>query len=288
MATLWYYGRAGKRLGPVSSAQLKDIAASGNLGPADLVWKDGMTDWVAANRIKGLFPEGAAADCPPPMPTYAVAQPAVAQAVVADHRPMVTTIKEGHFVFSCGYDQAWAVVEKAMAECDVKIKERSLEKGLLKGKCKYGINPFGITVTATFYSDGGTTNAEIAANLTDSFDTFGACKKKVTQLSERIAALAMAGQPAFSAPMPSSSTRVPPSYANREGPSYKGKAVTGFFLSLGGLFFGPCAIVGLIMCGKALTSMSTSSNKKGQGWAIAGLIVGFIALLGWIFILKNL
>jgi hypothetical protein len=181
MATLWYYGRAGQKLGPVSSAQLKDLAASGNLGPADLVWKDGMAEWVAANRIKGLFAE-AAADCPPPMPPSMpmnpVAQSAVAQAVVVDHRPMVTTIKEGHFVFSCGYDQAWALVEKALGECEVKIKERSLEKGLLKGKCKYGINPFGITVTATFYSDGGNTNTEISANLTDSFDTFGACKKE--------------------------------------------------------------------------------------------------------------
>jgi hypothetical protein len=98
----------------------------------------------------------------------------------------------------------------------------------------------------------------------------------------------MAGQPVFSSATSFSGARTPPSYANREGPSHKGKAVTGFFLSLGGLLVGPCAIVGLIMCGKALTSMSTSSNKKGQGFAIAGLIVGFIALLGWIFILKNL
>ncbi|MGA2797280.1 MAG: DUF4339 domain-containing protein [Thermoguttaceae bacterium] len=67
MATLWYYGRGGQSLGPVSSAQLKDLADRGNLAPADLVWKDGMAEWVAAKSIKGLFPEGTA-DGPPPTP----------------------------------------------------------------------------------------------------------------------------------------------------------------------------------------------------------------------------
>ena len=37
MATLWYYGRDGQRLGPVSSTQLKDLADRGNLAPTDLV-----------------------------------------------------------------------------------------------------------------------------------------------------------------------------------------------------------------------------------------------------------
>lgn len=282
----WYYAQAGQKYGPVSSAKLKDLAASGQLGSSDLVWKDGMAKWAPANKVKGLFPETTGG--PPPVPVAAVVSTPLQS---SDKIPLMTAINEGHLVFSCGYDQASGLVEKAMTECDVKIKERSPEKGLLKGKCRYGINLFGITVTATFYSDGGNTHAEIVASLTDAFDTFGVCKKKVAQISERIASLAMLAHsqvPASSAAQKAVEHRSPPSYASRQGPSYKGKALTGFYLALGGLFFGPAAIVGIIFCGIALKGISTSSNKEGQGWANSGLIVGFIAVLGWLYILMNL
>ena len=35
--------------------QLKQSAASGQLQPSDLVWKDGMGQWIEARKIKGLF-----------------------------------------------------------------------------------------------------------------------------------------------------------------------------------------------------------------------------------------
>src|SRR6185312_6521040 len=38
--------------------QLKQLALSGQLKPTDLVWQDGMSDWVPANSVKGLFPSG--------------------------------------------------------------------------------------------------------------------------------------------------------------------------------------------------------------------------------------
>ena len=52
MASEWYYSHAGQRLGPVSTDQLKDLAAAGQLGPDDLVWKDGMENWVPAGKVK--------------------------------------------------------------------------------------------------------------------------------------------------------------------------------------------------------------------------------------------
>lgn len=57
----WYYARGSQQYGPVSANQLKALAESGVLGPDDLVWRAGMSDWVAARRIKGLFegPSGA-------------------------------------------------------------------------------------------------------------------------------------------------------------------------------------------------------------------------------------
>jgi TM2 domain-containing membrane protein YozV len=55
----WYYSIDGDRQGPISGAELRKLAEAGTLKATDLVWKDGMADWVPAKSIKGLF--GAAA-----------------------------------------------------------------------------------------------------------------------------------------------------------------------------------------------------------------------------------
>ncbi|MDB5320819.1 MAG: hypothetical protein JWN40_2450 [Phycisphaerales bacterium] len=57
----WHYSSNGQQLGPVTSAQLKQLVGSGQLQATDMVWKDGMADWAPAGRIKGLFDGGAAA-----------------------------------------------------------------------------------------------------------------------------------------------------------------------------------------------------------------------------------
>lgn len=41
MIDRWYYTRDGKKLGPVTAAQLRQLAASGGLGPQDLIWPEG-------------------------------------------------------------------------------------------------------------------------------------------------------------------------------------------------------------------------------------------------------
>jgi hypothetical protein len=57
MASEWYYTQNGQPAkAPVSATQLKQMAASGQLQPTDLVWQDGMPNWVPASSIKGLFP----------------------------------------------------------------------------------------------------------------------------------------------------------------------------------------------------------------------------------------
>jgi len=59
MASEWFYTRDGKsKAGPVSSAQLLVLARSGQLLPTDMVWKEGMAQWMPASRIKRLFPSG--------------------------------------------------------------------------------------------------------------------------------------------------------------------------------------------------------------------------------------
>jgi hypothetical protein len=56
MANEWYYTLNGQQQPvPVSSAQLKQMATSGQLEPDDLVWQEGMTNWAPASSVKGLF-----------------------------------------------------------------------------------------------------------------------------------------------------------------------------------------------------------------------------------------
>jgi hypothetical protein len=53
----WYCNSNGQQQGPMETAQLKQLAASGQLQPDDLVWREGMAQWAAASTVKGLMPE---------------------------------------------------------------------------------------------------------------------------------------------------------------------------------------------------------------------------------------
>jgi hypothetical protein len=77
MSTSWFYTIKGQKQGPVSPQQLKDLAQQRVLSPSDMVWKEGMAEWAAASRIKGLFPPGADAVPPPPPVTANPAVPVV-------------------------------------------------------------------------------------------------------------------------------------------------------------------------------------------------------------------
>ena len=64
MAKNWYVSVGGVRTGPYQPDALRRLVASGRLGPSDLVWSEGMVEWVVASKIKGLF----ARSVPPPLP----------------------------------------------------------------------------------------------------------------------------------------------------------------------------------------------------------------------------
>ena len=51
----WYYAQNNERRGPVSFAKLKAMAGDGWLGRDDLVWRQGMPNWVPARDAEGLF-----------------------------------------------------------------------------------------------------------------------------------------------------------------------------------------------------------------------------------------
>src|SRR5262245_20370939 len=62
----WYYIKDGNRLGPVTGGQLKQMASAGQIQPGDLLWKNGLQNWVPASSVKGLF--GVRAGGPPARP----------------------------------------------------------------------------------------------------------------------------------------------------------------------------------------------------------------------------
>jgi hypothetical protein len=67
----WHYFSGGQQCGPVSWTQLRELAVSGRLRPAEMVWKHGMPSWAAAGSIPNLFPSPAAVSpspIPPPIP----------------------------------------------------------------------------------------------------------------------------------------------------------------------------------------------------------------------------
>ncbi len=67
----YYYVRNNERQGPISGAQLVQLAGTGQVQPTDLVWTDGMPAWAPASTLEGLYaaPVSAApAMVPPPPP----------------------------------------------------------------------------------------------------------------------------------------------------------------------------------------------------------------------------
>jgi uncharacterized protein YkwD len=52
----WYYARAREKVGPLGEEQLRALAASGQLAPADMVWEEGSPRWLQAGTVPGLFP----------------------------------------------------------------------------------------------------------------------------------------------------------------------------------------------------------------------------------------
>jgi hypothetical protein len=53
---VWYYARGETRKGALSTAQMKALAAAGKIRPDDLVWKEGLENWLPAGEIPELFP----------------------------------------------------------------------------------------------------------------------------------------------------------------------------------------------------------------------------------------
>ena len=84
----WYYAKHGKQEGPVDLAGMQRGLQSGEIAPTDLVWREGMTDWLPAGEVREL---SEAPVPPPPTPVAPVlgGSPAAASAIQGGYQAPV-------------------------------------------------------------------------------------------------------------------------------------------------------------------------------------------------------
>ena len=75
MGQQWYYTQSGAQAGPVDTDVLRQMLASGRVGPDELIWADGMPDWQRARDVPIFF-----APPPPQQPYYSPQQAYAGQA----------------------------------------------------------------------------------------------------------------------------------------------------------------------------------------------------------------
>jgi hypothetical protein len=74
----WYCAPGGQQTGPFAEDRLREMIRSGQIGPGDAVWCQGMSDWVPASTVPGLFPQAGgptAMPLAPPSPPPAAGGP---------------------------------------------------------------------------------------------------------------------------------------------------------------------------------------------------------------------
>ena len=114
------------------------------------------------------------------------------------------------------------------------------------------------------------------------------CGDKVEEIEDSISTITNEEQPSTNnevlTSLPSANTQS----EVIEKKKFSGKAITGFVLSIVGLFFAgiPCGIIGIIFSSIALGDIKRK-NYGGKGLAIAGLVVSIITLVLSIFSFIN-
>lgn len=50
----WFYSKNGQQLGPINEQEFTGKCRSGEILPTDLIWKEGMPDWLPMAQVAGL------------------------------------------------------------------------------------------------------------------------------------------------------------------------------------------------------------------------------------------
>jgi Interferon-induced transmembrane protein/GYF domain 2 len=71
----WYYSKNGTQLGPITEAELRSKIAFGEVSATDMVWKDGMPDWLQAGKVEGFSLSAPSLTSTPPIPGTQMSSP---------------------------------------------------------------------------------------------------------------------------------------------------------------------------------------------------------------------
>ena len=63
----WFYAKNGSQQGPLSTDEIKSRIAMGEIGPSDLAWCEGMSDWLPIGQIPQLKIEAPVREEAPPV-----------------------------------------------------------------------------------------------------------------------------------------------------------------------------------------------------------------------------
>ena len=84
----WFHAQDGHQNGPVSAEELRHLVSSGTVGPDDLVWCDGMPEWVPVKTLAQFAPPAPNQIPPPPARSVAPPPPATANPYQPPASPM--------------------------------------------------------------------------------------------------------------------------------------------------------------------------------------------------------
>jgi len=74
--SIWYFALDDERVGPRTLEEMRELAAAGVIGPATLVWTQGMAEWTTASAFPILTQPAAEPEPPVEPPTLPQAAPA--------------------------------------------------------------------------------------------------------------------------------------------------------------------------------------------------------------------
>ena len=60
----WYYGQGGQQEGPLDDAVMRERIAAGQVSSTDLVWREGMAEWLPLSQVTELSTVAAATESP--------------------------------------------------------------------------------------------------------------------------------------------------------------------------------------------------------------------------------
>lgn len=148
--------------------------------------------------------------------------------------PKARLVSEGVIQLSGDYSEIFNALKGIMEKKSGTIKRDDLDAGILEGAWKYGLNMFGLRVTARFSAlPSGEMEVAIKGGFKDALDTTGAGKKKASEITADFLSIFPEQQGSAPPAKPATPPPMPDGLKNGLG---KSKVAAGLFgLFLGGL-----------------------------------------------------